>query len=189
MKARNGFLLVAVLMLAYWAAFNGFIGIKYKTDILTVGSNLIASLFVVAVFVERSTAVLNSIWFGAALREAETQERLARIAWSHANFGAEFLDKMKPAAQTLATVEAKRDKAQAWAALFIALGVSAAGLRTLEVLQDVVPASLPVFQLVFYHLIDIVLTAGLIAGGSAGIAAITDLLRKYIDATKAKLPA
>lgn len=188
LKRKNILFLVLLLVLAYWAAKSGFAGISYKNDIVTVGSSLIGSLFVVTVFVERSTAVLNSIWFSDALQRAEALEGICRIAWCQSNYlNGQLRTDLDKAATALAAVEAERDTAQAISAFFIALFVSAAGVRTLEFLQNL-PTPLPQSQLDLYHLTDIMLTAGLIAGGSAGIAALTDLLRKYIESTKAKIP-
>lgn len=168
-----------------------FVGIPYAQDVSGEATKLVAALFVVTVFVERSTAVLASIWFGETVRIAEAQEYLAREELDRKEGSDEATRVVAKATVARVGAEAQQDRLKVYAALMIAFFVSAAGVRTLEKLQDLEHMS-PVptaTQLGLYHSVDILITAGLIVGGSAGISAITDLLKKFINKTKQQIVA
>jgi hypothetical protein len=166
-----------------------FVGIPYAQDVSAEATKLVAALFVVTVFVERSTAVLASIWFGEKVRIAEAREYLAREELDSKERSDAATRVVADATVSRVVVEAQQDQLKAYAALIIAFFVSAAGVRTLEKLQDLKDMSPApnATQLGLYHSVDIVITAGLIAGGSAGISAIADLLKKFINKTKQQI--
>ncbi len=189
MNRNNLFVLVVVLgaTLPGWA-FN-FIGIPYLNDIVDEATKLVGALVVVTTFVERSTAVLGSIWYGEAIAVANAKAAVAELAFAAKPGDAKEQLDLEAAWSALAKLEADKSKLRAYFALFIGLAVSAAGVRTLERLQDLaaVTRALSPSQLGFYHSTDILITAGLIAGGSAGIAAITALIGKLIERTRNKI--
>jgi hypothetical protein len=168
-----------------------FLGIPYAQDVSGEATKLVAALFVVTVFVERSTAVLASIWFGETVRKAEALEFLAREELDRKEGSDEAAKVVAETTVARVGVEAQQDRLKAYAALIIAFFVSAAGVRTLEKLQDLknMSPAPTATQLGLYHSVDIVITAGLIAGGSAGISAIADLLKKFINKTKQQIVA
>lgn len=183
------FLVLFVLgaILAGWS-FN-FVGIPYLNDIVGEATKLVGALVVVTTFVERSTAVLGSIWYGDAIARANVKAAVSEMAFAADPAASNLRQELEEAWGELAKHEADKSKLRAYFALFIGLAVSAAGVRTLERLQDLatVKATLSAAQLGFYHSIDILVTAGLIAGGSAGIAAITALIGRLIVRTKDKI--
>lgn len=169
-------------------AFN-FVGIPYQRDIVDEATKLVGALVVVTTFVERATAVLGSIWYGQAIAVANAKAAVAEMAFAAEPDAARNRPDLETAWSALAKLEADKSKLRAYFALFIGLAVSAAGVRTLERLQDLAAVKSPLSssQLGFYHSTDILITAGLIAGGSAGIAAITALIGKLIDRTRIKV--
>ena len=60
--------------------------------------------------------------------------------------------------------------------------VSAVGVRTFAALFELGPA--PANQVTMLGVVDIVLTAGMLAGGTAGISAISELLGTYVTASR-----
>lgn len=66
--------------------------------------------------------------------------------------------------------------------LLLGLLVSIAGVRSLGVLVDETAlAALGRVQLALFHVVDVLLTGGVIAGGSDGIHKMTELYRSYMD--------
>lgn len=92
-------------------------------------------------------------------------------------------DAVDVAAAILATHEDKIARQKQVVGLALALVATAAGVRSLHAL---VPFDEDTFGLARYlfMLADIVITAGLIAGGSAGISKLTELLGKYVKAAE-----
>ena len=78
------------------------------------------------------------------------------------------------------------------AAAAICTVISAVSVRALETLfgPDVVEAAaLTFWQAKIFHSVDIVLTAGLIAGGSTGINSVADLLGTFVEASRKRATA
>ncbi|PCJ41595.1 MAG: hypothetical protein COA99_08815 [Moraxellaceae bacterium] len=66
--------------------------------------------------------------------------------------------------------------------LLFGLVISIAGVRSLGMLVDVKTlASLGGLQLALFHMVDVLLTGSVIAGGSDGIHKMTELYRSYMD--------
>jgi hypothetical protein len=180
--------LAAAVALAALAAYLGLVDIPYQPDVMSAGTRVVGALFVVTVFVERSTAVLNSIWYGEARRLAEAHEALEMRRWlaTMTEPGEPPPAALVAAIDALVRIESQQDRARLIAGFILALFVSAVGARTLEALQ-ILPGSLSPFQLGLYRATDIILTAGLIAGGSNGIHAIAGLLGSYVRVIRMRL--
>jgi len=198
MKISATVVLVATLAVAVIVGLHQFIGVPYAEDIAGQGTKLIGALFVVTVFVERSTAVIASIWFDEAIRIAEAKENFAYIDCSEKGKLKEDVGLFRKAIVTRIETEAQRNRFKNYLALIIALLVSSVGVRTLENLQALpglcpaTPASaicISTTQLGLYRSVDILITTGLIAGGSAGIAALANLLKTGLDKTKQRIVA
>lgn len=175
---------------------------------------LLAGLIAIAAITERATAVINDIWFGPPRIKAEDEVRLvnrkvnetaanvanARIAATEAARAgnAEFFTataavlsqnpvanheaEIKSADQALAEVTANETRARLSLSFVISLIVSAVGVRSLAAMFEL--TSLPDNQSKVFHVVDIVLTAGVLTGGTAGISAISELLSTYVTATR-----
>jgi hypothetical protein len=206
--------------------------LAYKDGVLgIVTQKLLPGLLAVAVFLERSLAVLNDIWFG---QERETHERTlrnargelqraqsnlegarqtqiaamqaaARAATAEAAAAAkpaievqaaeaptlraktdELSQEVQAATESLTATEGKQDRLRLGLGFLFAVVISAAGVRTLAEL-----VSLPTggFQLGLFQAADVLLTAGILAGGSTGINSIADLIGSYVDAARQRAGA
>ncbi len=175
---------------------------------------LLTGLIAIAAITERATAVINDIWFGPSRAKAEDEVRLvnrkvnetaanvasARIAATEAaragNAGfftanaavlsqnpvAAHADEIKQAEEALVDVKAGETYARLSLSFVIALIVSAVGVRALAALFEL--ASLSGSQSKLFQVVDIVLTAGVLTGGTAGISAISELLSTYVTASR-----
>jgi len=223
-----GILCVAVLVVSAWSQAKG---IGFKTDILAKTTDLLASLFVITVFVERSLAVINDIWLGEERTKQERQvllleqrltatrtdierahavrEELAKrpIPTTEAAAAAvqsiaaiaqqaqtematlrteaeQIATSLEGATATLTSTEAKQDRLRLEFGFLFSLFISAVGVRTLDALLDVGAAGLANHQAGAFLVADILLTAGLIAGGSSGISSIADLIGAYVESSR-----
>ena len=217
-----GILCVAVLVVAAWSQAKG---IGFKNDILAKTTDLLASLFVITIFVERSLAVINDIWLGeerekqerrvllleqrltatrADIERAQTvREDLAKRAIPATDAAAAAIAQqaqtemaslrteadqievsLESATATSTSIEAKQDRLRLELGFLFSLLISAVGVRTLEALLNVDAAGLSNHQAGAFRAADILLTAGLIAGGSSGINSIADLIGTYVEASR-----
>ncbi|WP_316395237.1 hypothetical protein [Bradyrhizobium sp. 33ap4] len=92
-----------------------------------------------------------------------------------------FASESATARQALVEVSSKREATRLAVGFLFGLLVSGAGPRTLEALLDLSPV--PPLQLsgshrTLFYGVDVVLTAGLLAGGSNGLAVIIEILKK-----------
>lgn len=162
-KAKLALILSALVVAALiaWAVANNMFGLSYKDEPAS-GSALAQALFVVTVFVERATAIIAATWFLTALRQAQVEGE-----------------------KEVRTVSIAQDRLRLILAFVIGTLVSCVGVRTLSQLLTVDPTKCGTSdpwgctQATAFQAVDILITAGLIAGGSEGIHAIADLLAKY----------
>lgn len=91
--------------------------------------------------------------------------------------------------------KSKQATLQLWLGFVAALLLAAVGIRSIEPLVDFVacPAntdaalcSLREMQLGAMRVVDIVLTAGVIAGGSAGLNSISELIKSFVESQRSK---
>jgi hypothetical protein len=166
-----------------------FKAIDFAEHLPEVAKQLAETLFIVTAFVERSTAVLGSIWFDEAIAASRIREILVR---EHAKPDQDFREAfaaLEEASGNVARLEAQKDRMRSFCALAIGLMVSATGVRTLEHLQNVSTMNTADYatQLACFRTVDILITAGLIAGGTAGIKLIVELLATIVQRTRQKL--
>jgi hypothetical protein len=162
-------IIVGLLVVLIVGAMGGLgVGIPYKRDALKAAADLATSLFVVALFFERALAVINDLLFGK-------EQQLADAAFFTSGDGTK-----------LAEVNSKKEATRLAVGFLFGLLVSGAGPRTLEALLDLPPLASASPKLSDSHRtlffgVDIVLTAGLLAGGSNGLAAIIEIIKKRLQ--------
>jgi hypothetical protein len=122
------------------------------------GATVIGSLLVVALILERALAAFNQLLFGG--EQADTRQ--ATVSDPNAQRAA------------LERIDVKRERARLILGLTAGFFISAAGVRTLA---GLVATPLPTFSAV-QTAVDICLTAGLLAGGSNGLAKLVDVLKE-----------
>lgn len=150
---------------------------------------VLAVLFLVALLAERALEIFVGTWRSPGMNQLElvvhaVEHRLARLR-----------ARSRPDSRALrgATAEledAKRQERQyrcvtrqiaLWVGLTLGLLVSGVGLRALETLID--PNGWSASQASAFRLVDVVLTSGVIAGGSEGIHRIATVFDNFMSAT------
>lgn len=167
-------LVVVALIIGLATGHAGWRGADYRPDMLSAGVNAATALFVIALFLERSLAVINALLFGKEKKEAEAEIASAeRLATPVALTAAEV---------RLSHIAAHEERVRVGLGLLTATVVSAAGVRSLTALMSP-PTVITGQQYALFLVADVLLTAGLLAGGSNGLAALIDILRKQANAT------
>jgi hypothetical protein len=141
-------------------------GLAYRPNALEAAAGVLTSLLVIALLVERALAVVNALVCG-------DEQRVARVGMLSDDGGTR-------AASVRAMVRVLTAKERLRIMLGLAAGVfiSLAGARTLEGLLVRQPNP-------FLSAVDVLLTAGLIAGGSNGIAFLITLLKTKLTPSPA----
>jgi|GEM_PF-4919563 len=156
-------LLVAMVAVFFWLADPSVLqSLKFRENMALTGANVIGAILVVTLIVERSMATVNAILFGPEERQAELEHIQAQEAGRDTS----------AAEQKIKKVMDHKARVRLLLGFAVALLVSSAGVRTLEGLLD---ATGRVNTLLFP--VDVVLTAGLIAGGSTALAFLAQVLR------------
>lgn len=165
----TGFSLTFAILLAaivagflLWADPARLMSLPFKDKMAEAGATVIGALLVVTLIVERSMATVNAILFGQEERQAELELMQATQAGRNTD----------PAQDKIKKVMDKKARVRLLLGFAVGLLVSAAGVRTLE---GLLVSTGKVNDLLFP--VDVVLTAGLIAGGSAALAVLAQVLR------------
>ena len=222
-------IVLATILIAALATGSGWGMLRLSEHISADASSLLQGLFVIIVFIERASAILNDVWLGEQKREMEHTIRLAshqlqvervslatqrqaennlliesmrapntaalnqiqaqlapitissQIAAKVDQLNADIADK----SGQLIQIETKENRARLGLGLIVGVCISAVGLRVLESLFSAVPA-LTAYQGFAFRILDILITGAVIAGGTSGISAISNLLGTYFDATRQK---
>jgi hypothetical protein len=175
-----------ILATAFMTAVAGLLGvwtfsaIPFVSDVTGAATKLIASLLIVTLFTERSLAAINAAVFGPVekMEISRLRDLEVRIE-SGAADGPSVLDQVKVIRDKLAEVSGKQERIRVVIGFIFAVMISSAGIRTLSALLMVDGAGglADGEQKDFVHAIDIVLTAGLIAGGSNGLNQLLQIIR------------
>lgn len=156
-----GVSLLAVIVLApHFGA-----GIAFKDDMINNAGKVAAGLFTIALFMERALAMINGLWASKPERRAIADLHAAVLA------GADSTEALR----RIADLETVKEKIRLAVGFVFGLFLAAAGVRTLQSLLQV--DTTPWRGDDLFYVVDIVLTAGLLAGGSNGLAAIIDVLK------------
>ncbi len=97
---------------------------------------------------------------------------------------ASLTQELQDAANVLAGVTAQQDRTRLIFSYAVALVVSAVGVTTLASMLEV--GSLSNQQRAVFRAVDILLTAGVLSGGTTGISAISELLGTYVNVSRKK---
>ena len=135
-------------------------GEPYKGNMIEAAAGVATALFVVAAFMERGLAVVNSLLFGDEQRAATIQLSSTDAAIASAGI------------VNLAEVMGKKERLRLLLGFIVGLLISAAGIRTLA---GLVTATEPSDWL--FEPMDVLLTAGLLAGGSNGLALLAQIFK------------
>lgn len=123
-------------------------------------NSLFANLAIIAVILERFIEVFNSIW-----------RRKGKIELQLAVDAAKTPEERLTAQKALDTYRSQTETYAMYGGFMVGLVVAIAGVHVLQVIYDM--SSLTGWQSALFRATDIVLTAGLLAGGSKGVNAVT----------------
>lgn len=179
---------LVVLALAIFGAlwFNDLIAINHLTQGML--TDLLTGIGVVTIVVERTIEIIANVWRGQARIDLESQiekiERLFKEA-KEDSVKKQVLDSLVENIEN-AKFELKRYKQNTNVfairiSLFAGIVVAIAGFRILGNLYDSTPLLQGSFQLFIFRVIDIILTAGIISGGSAGFHLLTQTFGDFFQ--------
>ncbi|UCG49277.1 MAG: hypothetical protein JSU94_05730 [Phycisphaerales bacterium] len=188
-------LLILSLWLTPWA-------LELRKDAWKNIGYLLGTMFVIALFLERALDVFLTTWRadGSEQLDLSIEGCRNRIAKFEARTK-QYRDAHAAEAETLANEleEKNREKQQyrsktrliaMWSGLVAGILISAGGIRTLRTLVEPLAfQDMPTGQRTLFHLVDILLTAGLIAGGGDGIHKLTEAYRAFMETTTKKAKA
>jgi hypothetical protein len=141
-----------------------------------------SALFLFALLIERTVEVILTIW-----RAEDSNKRQAAVQRLIAA-GTIATDPALESAQE-AVIEYKAET-QRWAlpiSFFLGLVISALGVRAIEQFLDPTTlAKATEYQLRSFHFADVVLTAGLLAGGADPIHKVLDAFNQFMQTSSAK---
>ena len=162
-----------------WVTFRDFA----VADVL----RLLTSLFTIALFVERSLEVFINTWRGPDAADLDTAVHNAELLVPSADSGltmADILKARKIASDNKSRYKSRTQRIALWTGLAVGVVISAIGVRTLETFALTTSlTSLSPIQTTAFRLVDVLLTGGLIAGGSEGIHKLTQVYTSFMDAS------
>jgi hypothetical protein len=140
-------------------------GFPYRANMLEAAASAVGALLVISLLIERAMATLNALIFGEQQRTAEIQ----------------LLEGSSPETSMtdLADVLGKKERLRLLIGFVAGVFASAAGARTLEGLFDLSKVD-PATNVLLFP-VDVLLTAGLLAGGSNGLAYLLQVLKERIQ--------
>ena len=180
-------LLVVVLSLPLWLTPTP-ITVKTLTAIDVL--QLISSLFVVALFMERGLEVFVSTWRGPQEEALQLNIKFAsdKLQTGNTSERAPATEALQTAQQALTEYKSRTKVIAMWVGLICGLLISAVGIRSLHILVDSNGISeLSQIQSHAFHLVDVFVTGGVIAGGSDGIHKLTKIYTDFMERTSSRI--
>jgi len=133
-------------------------------------NSLFVNLGIIAVILERFIEVFNSIW-----RRAGKVDRQLNVD------AAPTLEARVSAQKTLDDYRSKTGTYAMYGGFVMGLVAAISGIHILQVLYDL--QDLTPWQSILFRATDVVLTAGLLAGGSKGVNAVTAVFGNLLDSS------
>lgn len=179
---------IASAVAAVWAVGQfKFAAVAFVADVTTAAIKVVTSLLILTLLIERSLAIINTTLFGREKRKLEDALRKVKFDFEVDLEAGKDPGDVKGAAwgalKALREIADKEEKLRIVIAVPVAFFLSAVGVRTLSALMMINGVAAESIQGQALLGADIVLTAGLIAGGSNGLA---QLLKLINDALKPK---
>jgi hypothetical protein len=179
---------IASAVAAVWAVGQfEFAAVAFVADVPTAAIKVVTSLLILTLLIERSLAIINTTLFGREKRKLEDALRKVKFDFEVDLEAGKDPGDVKGAAwgalKALREIADKEEKLRIVIAVPVAFFLSAVGVRTLSALMMINGVAAESIQGQALLGADIVLTSGLIAGGSNGLA---QLLKLINDALKPK---
>jgi hypothetical protein len=185
-----GFLLVLLLVAvgSYWFAP----GVIAPLALVPASVlSLLGTLFVVTLFVERAQEVILTNWraFGSEALDLKRNGLRSRIARIEQRADPSDEHELREFQNQLAALDLEKLRYRAQTRIYalrigivMGVAVSLAGVRTLGALMpEPIWAEFALAQQLIFHTLDIVITGGVIAGGSDGVHKMAELYRVTVE--------
>ena len=182
--------LVAASAAAAWLAGN-FTNLAFKPFQADAIVGNLTALFLISLFLERALEVFVSSWRDADCRTLEHDIRYALAtakAAPDAAAAAEAERAVREKRHALHLYKAKTGRVAFICGLVAGAVIALAGARALGPLLVKLPDS-GTPQALVVTVVDVVITAGLIGGGSDGIHKLVSVITDYLDAVRTKVAA
>jgi hypothetical protein len=153
--------------------------------------SLLTSLFIIALLLERSLEVFITTWRGPKAAELDVdikniEEEISALPTASQSLTQKQND-LKAKKITREEYRMATQRVALWTALIIGLMVSAVGIRALQSLIEPIINGKTEGMNVFFQMIDVFLTGGVVAGGSEGIHKLAKVYNTFMDTTAKKV--
>ena len=177
--------LVACSAVAAWHA-SAFTGLAFKPFRAEEIVGNLTALFLISVFLERALEVFVSSWRDGDRRKLE-HEIAHALADAKAAPAPEAERRVLQRRQDLADFKAQTARWSLMCGLVAGAVIALAGARALGPLLDAPPLAAGSPQQLLVTIVDVVITAGLIGGGSDGIHKLVSVITDYLDAARGRV--
>lgn len=187
--------IITVVLVVFFGSKVSLNMVSFNQDLQKRVLDLLTNLGVLVFVIERALEIFVSIWRGREkiILEEEIERIEAKLVFTRENNKKDILtsqfevlnNKLSDARQAL---EVYRDETRTITlrfTLIIGIIISISGFRVLDALF--IKDALTGLQLKIYDWTDILLTAGVLSGGSAGIHSLSNTLGTFFDETTKKL--
>ena len=189
-RLRYAALITAVVIVIY-VSYTTLVHPRYQAFTFeNVERNTVISVFVVllliSVFVERALEFFVELWRGEEKVKLELDRDHAMNAVKRSTSQKatkESLRDLKKKETALKLYQVITSRITLWTSFIIGLLICAAGVRSLEPIIAPETTNLLETQVILFKVIDVILTAGLISGGSDGIHKITVVYTSFMERT------
>lgn len=193
-QVRFGFIILIIIIIFFGSRISENI-VSFKPDLQKAVIDFLTNLGVLTLVMERALEIYVSIWRGKNkiileenVERAATSLKFAKENNTDATLTARFEEMNNNLSSANQALEEYKDETRTITlrvTLMIGLVVSIAGFRVLDTIF--ISDALKGMQLKIYDWTDILLTAGVLSGGSAGIHALSNTLGTFFDETTKKL--
>jgi hypothetical protein len=171
--------------------------VGFQSDLQQRALDLLTNLGVLVLVMERALEIYVSIWFNKDRIEMDesalTAEKMVAVETKKYTVSKDSgneklnsaLDKKQDANQILKLYKQKTMTYTLRVSFIVGIIISIAGFRVLDSLF--ISEQLMGFQLNLYKFTDIFLSAGILAGGSNGIHALTSAMGAFFDSSKDRM--
>ena len=186
-----GVLVLGIILSSNPAFFKAF----QPADVL----QLLFGFLLIALFMERALEVFITTWRGPDAAQLElflknSIERIMKLEQMDNVQAVEIQNKLETERKSLENAREKRGKYRSqtqrialWTSLIFGLLIGAIGFRALQSIVDVQAwQGITGIQLNAFYFVDILLTGGLIAGGSDGIHKLMQIYSTFMDSSNEK---
>lgn len=183
-RARSTWLIPAALVaatgVAAWQA-SAFSVLAFKPFRAEEIVGNLTSLFLISLFLERALEVFVSWW-----RDADRMRLEQEIVRAEAEASADSRRRAVELAQELQTYKSQTARRSFMCGLAVGVVIALAGARALSPLLSQLPAAGSP-QLLLITIVDVIITAGLIGGGSDGIHKLVSVVTDYLEKARANV--